>query len=377
MTFNPEQRCAPSLVGLKPYQPGTSVDDLRGAAAAANPIKLSSNENALGPSRAAIAAIQRCADKVHLYPSAHIAALKTQLAQRHGVSETQITLGNGSNELLEFVARCFLDANKNAVYSQHAFEIYALATRIAGAGGHQATARPPSDTMPYGHDSEQILAALDHQSAVVFIANPNNPTGTWLSESALKKLLHAIDENVVVVVDQAYAEYGAAIADYPDAAQWLDEFPNLIVTQTFSKIHALAGLRLGYALSSPEIGDLFNRIRQPFNINAAALAAATATLDDSEHVAESVCLNAEGLNYLRAACDQLGLNYLPSAANFLCIEVGAQAAAIYQSLLAQGVIIRLIQNYALPNHLRVTVGLAEHNERFIVALEQALQRRDD
>jgi len=376
MAFNPEQQCARSLVGLKPYQPGKSVGDLRGGAAAANPIKLSSNENALGPSRAATDALQQCADQVHLYPSAKLSALKTKLAQRHRVSKTQITLGNGSNELLEFVARCFLDANKNAVYSQHAFEIYALATRIAGAAAHQAIACPPDAAMPYGHDGEQIVAAVDHQSAVVFIANPNNPTGTWLSESQLKELLHAIDENVVVVVDQAYAEYAAAIPDYPDAAQWLDEFPNLIVTQTFSKIHALAGLRIGYALASPEIGDLFNRIRQPFNINAAALAAATATLDDSEHLAESLRLNAEGLRYLRAACDKLGLNYLPSAANFLCIEVGSSAPAIYQALLEQGVIIRLIQNYALPNHLRVTVGLPEHNARFIATLQQALQCGD-
>ncbi len=373
MTFKPEQHCLPPLLDIKPYQPGKSVEDLGKSSTTLEAIKLSSNENALGPSPHAIAAMGDHADQVHLYPSGSGLLLKARLAERHGISANRITLGNGSNELLEFVARCFLDKSKNAVYSEHAFEVYALATRISGAAAHRAIPRTTDDEMPYGHDLNRFLDVIDERTAVVFIANPNNPTGTWLKEGDLRKFMRSIDEHIVVVVDQAYAEY-AQVSDYPDMSKWLDEYPNLIVTQTFSKIYALAGLRIGYAFSSVEIADLFNRLRQPFNNNVLALKAAIASLDDTAHLEKSIRLNSEGLAYLSDGCNKLGLNCLPSAANFLCIEVGARAPVIYNALLEQGVIIRAIENYDMPRHLRVTVGSAEQNRRFLETLKRILER---
>ncbi|MBC6414662.1 MAG: histidinol-phosphate transaminase [Chromatiales bacterium] len=372
MTFNPKQHCLASLLNIKPYQPGKSIDDLEINLIAAEPIKLSSNENVFGPSRYAVEVIQEYADQVYLYPGNSASLLKEKIAERYGVSTTQVSLGNGSNELLEFVARCFLDKDKNAVYSQHAFEVYALATQLSGATARPAPAVPSDGEMPYGHDLHSFVDVIDERTAVVFIANPNNPTGTWLKEDELRKFMQLLDERIVVVVDQAYAEYAQA-CDYPDVSKWLDEYPNLIVIQTFSKIYALAGLRIGYALSSTAIADLFNRLRQPFNNNVLALKAAIASLDDKAHVENSVRLNSEGLAYLRDGCNALGLTCLPSAANFLCIEIGERAAAIYRALLRHGVIIRAIENYDMPNHLRVTVGTMEQNEHFLNTLKQLLE----
>ena len=373
MAFDPEQHCLASLLNIKPYQPGKSIEDLGKLSTTLKPIKLSSNENTLGPSPYAIEAICRNADQVHLYPGGSGLLLKDKLAERHGISANRITLGNGSNELLEFVARCFLDQSKNAVYSKHAFEVYALATQIVAAAAHQAMPRADDDEMPYGHDLNRFLDLIDERTAVVFIANPNNPTGTWLTETELREFMQAIDEHIVVVVDQAYAEY-AQVPDYPDASKWLDEYPNLIVTQTFSKIYALAGLRIGYAFSSVEIADLFHRMSQPFNNNVLALKAAIASLDDAAHLEKSVRSNSEGLAYLSDGCSKLGLTCLPSAANFLCIEIGEQAPIVYNALLEQGIIIRAIENYDMPRHLRVTIGSAEQNQRFLETLEQTLER---
>ncbi len=373
MAFKPEQHCLASLLDIKPYQPGKSVEDLEKSSTALEAIKLSSNENALGPSRHAIAAMCEYADQVHLYPSGSGLLLKDKLAERYDISANRITLGNGSNELLEFIARCFLDESKNAVYSEHAFEVYALVTRISGAGAHRAMPRTADNEMPYGHDLNRFLEAIDEHTAVVFIANPNNPTGTWIKEAELRKFMQSVDEHIIVVVDQAYAEY-VQVSDYPDASKWLDEYPNLIVIQTFSKIYALAGLRIGYAFSSAEIADLFNRLRQPFNNNVLALKAAIASLDDTAHLEKSVRINNEGLAYLSDGCSKLGLKCLPSAANFLCIEIGKQAPLIYNALLEQGVIIRAIENYDMPQHLRVTVGSAEQNQRFLETLKQILER---
>ena len=373
MTFKPEQHCLASLLNIKPYQPGKSIEDLGNLSTTLEPIKLSSNENALGPSPYAIETICRNASQAHLYPGGSGLLLKDKLSERHGISPKQITLGNGSNELLEFVARCFLGQSKNAVYSEHAFEVYALATKIVGAAAHQAIPRSATSEMPYGHDLNRFLDVIDERTAVVFIANPNNPTGTWLTEIELKEFMDSIDEHIVVVVDQAYAEY-AQVPNYPDASKWLDEYPNLIVTQTFSKMYALAGLRIGYALSSVEIADLFHRLSQPFNNNVLALRAAIASLDDVAHVEKSVRSNSEGLAYLSDGCSKLGLTCLPSVANFLCIEIGERAPIIYNALLEQGIIIRAIENYDMPRHLRVTIGSAEQNQRFLETLKQTLER---
>ena len=372
MSFDPKRYCAKGLLNFKPYQPGIGAKDLE-ASQSKQLIKLSSNENILGPSPQAVAAIQRFCKQSYLYPDSSASKLKTKLAQRHRVAEPQITLGNGSNELLEFAARCFLDDKKNAVFSKHSFALYPLLTQLAGAQAHEAVAKLSTDKMPYGHDLDAMHNLIDDQTALVYIANPNNPTGTWLTESELRDFLQAVPESVVVVIDQAYAEYAMEQKDYPDAVRWLETFPNLIVTQTFSKLFALAGLRIGYALSSAEIATLFNYLRQPFNINSLALEAALVSLDDSAHIKKSIQLNQKGIQYLERECERLGLAYLPSAANFLCIEVGEHARQIYQELLQRGVIVRPIENYQLPLHLRATVGLEKHNHCFINALDDILK----
>lgn len=373
MKFDPKRYCAKPLLDFAPYQPGTSARDLEEKLKSDNLIKLSSNENLLGPSPQAIKAVQQFSKQVHLYPDGSGQKLKAKLAHNHQVSVDQITLGNGSNELLEFAARCFLDSRKNAVFSKHSFAVYSLVTQLAGAQAHEAPAKPASDKMPYGHDVDAMLAMVDKSTALVYIANPNNPTGTWLSESEIREFLEALPKHVVVVIDQAYAEYATHRPDYPDTSRWLKEFPNLIVTQTFSKIFALAGLRIGYALSSIDIASLFNHLRQPFNTNALAQEVAIASLDDRTHIEKSNQINQLGLQYLTQECDRLGLTHLPSAANFLCIEIGEHARATYQELLQRGIIVRPIANYQLPLHLRITIGKEEDNLRFINELSDIIK----
>ena len=365
--FDPLDCCRPGVAGLAPYEPGKPARQLERELGVGDAIALASNENPLGPSPRVIEALRDALGDVHLYPDGGGGELKELLARRHAVTPAQVTLGNGSNELLELAARCFLGAGDAAVWSRHAFAVYALVTQAAGAAARVAPPRPPSDAMACGHDPRAMLAQVDAAARVVFIANPNNPTGTWIDGDALYDFLRRLPRRVVVVLDQAYAEYAAATG-CPDAAQWLAEFPNLIVTRTFSKIFALAGLRVGYALASPAISDLLNRLRQPFNVNALAQRAAAAALADEEHVAASVAANDAGLAQLREGCARLGVACLPSAANFLCIEIGDDAPRAYRRLLERGVIVRPLENYELPRHLRVTTGLPEHNERFLKAL---------
>ena len=367
MTFDPRDYCRPGIADLAAYEPGTSGARLANEPGAGDALTLASNENLLGPSARVLEALRGALGDVHFYPDGAGLRLKESLARRHGVTPAHVTLGNGSNEVLELAARCFLGPGDEAVWSRHAFAVYALATQAAGAVSRVAPPRPASDAMPYGHDTDAMLERVNDATRVVFIANPNNPTGTWIGADALHDFLRRLPRRVVAVVDQAYAEY-ATPADYPEAAAWLDEFPNLIVTRTFSKVHALAGLRVGYALASPAIGDLLNRLRQPFNVNALAQHAAAAALADEEHVAASVAANAAALAQLRAGCARLGVACLPSAANFLCLEIGDDAQRVYRRLLERGVIVRPLSNYGLARHLRVTTGRPEHNERFLEAL---------
>ena len=360
--------CRPEVLGVEPYRPGKPLSVSE--AEAARLVRLMSNENVLGPPPSALAAVADL-ENAHRYPDGAGATLKAALAARHNVSPECITLGNGSNEVLDLVARCFLRTGREAVFSRHAFAVYELVTRLSGGSARIAEPNAPDDAMPLGDNSETIKACVNDATAVVFIANPNNPTGTWLAGERLHDLLRALPPTVVVVIDQAYAEYADA-PDYVDAAEWLAEFPNLVVTQTFSKIYGLAGLRVGYALSSPEAAEWFNRARQPFNVNVAAQCAATAALADASHVEKSREMNRAGLEQLRSACDELGLSHLPSAANFLCIHVGENMNAIYEHLFERGVIVRPIENYGMPEHLRVTVGRPEDNARFLDVLRDAL-----
>ncbi len=357
--------------GLQPYQPGKPVETLERELGIRDAVKLASNENPLGPSPNALAAMQAAFGQVHVYPDGNGLALKEGLAAQHGVTPEQITLGNGSNEILELVARVWLAAGRSAVFSRHAFAVYPLVVQAVNAEARVAAALPADSEQPYGHDLQAMAAEIDASTRVVFIANPNNPTGTWVTADALERFLAAVPPETLVVLDEAYAEYVEAAA-YPQAMQWLERFPNLMVTRTFSKIHGLAGLRLGYAVSSARIAELLNRARQPFNVNALAQAAGLAALGDPRHVVASREVNREGLRQVVAGVSQRGLAFIPSVGNFLTLDFGQPAGPVYERLLREGVIVRPVANYGLPNHLRVTIGAPAQNARFLAALDTVL-----
>ena len=300
------------------------------------------------------------------YPDGNGFELKDALARRYGVDMSQIVLGNGSNDVLELVAHAFLGPGRAAVYSQHCFAVYPLATQARGA---RAIAVPAKD---YGHDLEAMARAVDDDTGVLWIANPNNPTGTLASGEAVEALLRRVPERVIVVLDEAYNEYLPAELR-ADSVRWLKRYPNLVLTRTFSKAYGLAGLRVGYALAHASVADVMNRVRQPFNVNSVALAGAVAALQDMEFVARSYAENLQGLRRLREGVAALGLEFIPSFGNFLTVRVG-KAPEIYRRLLRRGVIVRPVGGgYGLPEHLRVTVGTEGENERFLSALAASLK----
>jgi histidinol-phosphate aminotransferase len=359
---------APGLRELSPYVPGKPMEALEREYGISDSVKLASNENPLGPPAAAVEAARASLAELERYPDGEGYALKRRLAEHLGVAAEQITIGNGSNELLVMLAESFLEPGREAIYDQHAFIIYPLATRATGATGRVAKSLPADHAQqPLGHDATAFAANLGPRSRLLFIANPNNPTGSWITMHELRGLLEQVPRDVIVVLDEAYAEYVTDPA-YPDGLTLLAEFPNLVVTRTFSKIYALAGLRLGYAVSHPAMAELLNRIRQPFNTSSVAQAAAIAALGDHDHVRRSRELNATGRVQLAQGLKSLGLRPLPSQGNFLLVEVGSDAQACYDALLRAGIIVRPVANYGLSDYLRVTVGLPEHNERLLAAL---------
>lgn len=352
---------------LSPYQPGKPIDELARELGLdpSDIIKLASNENPLGPSEKALAAAREALSELCLYPDGNGFDLKQALSARLAVGMDQITLGNGSNDVLEVIARCFADPDAEVVYSQYAFAVYPLVTQAIGATGVSVPARD------WGHDLDAMAAAVTERTKLVFVANPNNPTGTVHKAADIEAFLAKIPERVLVVLDEAYCEYLTG-DEYPDGVQLLSRFPNLIVCRTFSKAWGLAALRVGYSISSPAIADVLNRVRQPFNVDTLALAAATAVLADDAYLERSREVNGAGLRQLEQAFDRMGLAYIPSAGNFVAVDVGEQAQAVYEALLARGVIVRPVAGYGMPRHLRVSVGLPEQNARFIEALEQSL-----
>jgi histidinol-phosphate aminotransferase len=326
-------------------------------------VKLASNENPLGMSPKARAAVEQALAGVERYPDQF--DLVEKLAAGLGVGMAQVVLGNGSNDVLDLAARAFLAPGRSAVFAQHAFAVYPLATMAAGAECIMVPAKH------YGHDLAAMRAAIRPDTRVVWIANPNNPTGNFLPYDEIRAFLQAVPADVAVVLDEAYNEY-LPPADRVDTTSWVRDFPNLIVTRTFSKIYGLAGLRVGFAVASPEVADLLNRVRQPFNVNNLALVAAIAAIDDHAFIADSYELNRRGMEQLVAGIKRLGLDHIPSHGNFVTVAF-ADAAAINKKLLQQGVIVRPIGGYGLPNHLRVTIGLESENARFLDALEKSLR----
>ena len=358
---------------LHPYSPGKPVEELERELGIANAIKLASNENPLGCSPRVREVLTDASAHIELYPDANAYYLKQRLAQKLGlgesqINESQITIGNGSNDVLDLVARSFLDSNAEAVYSQYAFMVYAMVTQACGARARVAAAQGADSNQPYGHDLEAMLALVNDKTRLVFIANPNNPTGNWLLQAELQAFLDALPAHIAVVIDEAYFEY-VDLEQFPNSLHWLERYPNLIVTRTFSKIYGLAGLRIGYAVSSPELCDLFNRVRQPFNGNSMALAAAKTALEDDAFVEQSRLVNQQGLQQLQQGFDERGFNYIPSAGNFLTVKFGENSGAVYQGLLERGVIVRPVANYDLPDFLRISVGTPAQIEQLFAALD--------
>jgi len=356
---------------LKPYVPGKPIEELEREYGVSDIIKLASNENPLGCSSLVIAACNQTVNELALYPDGNGFQLKQALAEKHGVDVESVTLGNGSNDILEFVARVFLAPGFNAVFSEHAFAVYPLVSMAVGADLNIATANKTDDDMPYGHDLDRMRACINEKTRVVFIANPNNPTGTWLNATVLEEFISSVSDNVIVVLDEAYIEYVTEPA-YPDSIPWLQKFPNLIITRTFSKAYGLAGLRVGYSLSHPALADLLNRVRQPFNTNSMGQAAALAALTDTVHIQNSVQSNTAGLKQLSEGFDKMGISYIPSVANFVSFKTHLSGDIVYDKLLRKAIIIRPISNYGLPDYLRVTVGSQQQNEIFLDALSDVI-----
>ena len=359
---------APGYVrDIAPYQPGKPIAELARELGLDETgiIKLASNENPIGVSPLARRAIDSSLADLARYPDGNGYELKQAIARHSGIDSACIVLGNGSNDVLELAARAFLTPGQEAVYSQHAFAVYPLVVQAIGARGVEVPARD------FGHDLGAMRRAVTPRTRVVFIANPNNPTGTLALPSDVAGFIASLPPEVLVVLDEAYNEYlpGELKAD---SISWLQQFANLVVTRTFSKVYGLAGLRVGYALAAPGVADLMNRVRQPFNVNSISLAAAAAALDDIEFVQRSFEVNQAGMRQVTEGLRRLGVEFIPSFGNFVSFKAG-DAAAVFQRLLRLGVIVRPIASYGMPQHLRVTIGIAAENDRFLAALGQSLR----
>ena len=363
--MNYSELAPPYVRAIAPYQPGKPIAELERELGITGIVKLASNENPLGCSPRAAAAMHEAISTIALYPDGNCFELKDALSLRYGVEQAGIVLGNGSNDMLELAARAFMTVGDKAVYSDHAFAIYPLATQSVGATGISVPA------IEFGHDLKAILKAAVHQQAkLVFIANPNNPTGTFLPGDALLEFMRALPASILVVLDEAYNEYLPHEKRY-DSVAWLAEFPNLIISRTFSKAYGLAGLRVGYAFASAQVADMMNRVRQPFNVNSMAQAAAVAALQDTEFVQQTHALNLRGMKQITDRLTGLGLGYIPSFGNFVSFRI-RDAQLVYRRLLESGVIVRPIASYAMPEYLRVSIGLEAENEKFLSALTQIL-----
>lgn len=372
--MNYSELAPPYIRAIAPYQPGKPIAELERELGISGIVKLASNENPLGTSPLAVAAMHAAISDIARYPDGSGFDLKKALSERYQIEPACVVLGNGSNDLLELAAHAFLAPGDKVVYADHAFAVYALATQATGATGISVPA-----TEGFGHDlSAMLQATVQHKVKMVFIANPNNPTGTFLGAAELLEFLSAVPPQVLVVLDEAYNEYLPQNLRY-DSVGWLRNFPNLIISRTFSKAYGLAGLRVGYALAGELVADMLNRVRQPFNVNSIAQAAAVAALQDEAFVKRTCELNQAGMKQITQGLTRLGLEYIPSYGNFVCcrivnpVQSGEKGASqMYRRLLELGVIVRPIANYGMPDYLRVSIGLESENEKFLSALAQAL-----
>lgn len=359
---------APEYVrAIAPYQGGKPISELAREMGLneSDIVKLASNENPLGISPKAQMAIEDAIAEVARYPDGNSFVLREAVSQKFNVSPSQIVFGNGSNDILELAARAFLSVGDEAIYSQHGFAVYPLVTQAVGAKGIVVPA------IDFGHDLEGFLAAITPKTKLIFVANPNNPTGTLIAKDTLYAFLKRVPSDVLVVLDEAYDEY-LSEQNKSEAIKWLSEFKQLIISRTFSKAYGLAGLRVGFGLMHPDVVDILNRVRQPFNVNSIAQSAAVASLADTDFVARSYAANQAGMMQITQGLKRLGLEFIPSFANFVSFKV-ANASTVNQRLLKNGVIVRPVANYEMPDYLRVSIGLFSENERFLDVLAQILK----
>ena len=355
----------PGIDQIAPYQPGKPVETLERELGITESVKLASNENPLGPSPKVMRDLPNQIEQLARYPDGGCFHLKEALGRRFEVDPSMMTIGNGSNDVLEILGRLFLRPGTNAVVSEHSFVVYGLVTKAQGAEVREVPAHD------FGQDLNATLAVIDNNTRMVFIANPNNPTGTWVKRAALERFLDVVPSDVLVVLDEAYFEY-VADPDYPNGLDLIWRYPNLIVTRTFSKAYGLAGLRLGWSVSPPEVADLMNRIRQPFNVNSLAMAGGLIALADDDHVQAGVAVNNLGLEQMRSGLASLDLPFIPSAGNFLTVEFPRGAQSTYEAMLREGVILRPVGVYGLADYLRISIGTESENDRCLQALHRVV-----
>ena len=358
----------PGVRALNPYLPGKPVEELAREQGldASSIVKLASNENPLGAALSSREAIAGMMDDLARYPDSSLYNLRDALSSKLVVEPEQITFGNGSNDVLVLLAQSYLREGCSAVFSEYAFVVYPIAVQAAGA---ESIVVPSKN---WGHDLEAMAEAIRPDTRLVFLANPNNPTGTSFSKAELHVFLSKVSEDVIVVLDEAYFEY-AADSEHPDGIALLNQYPNLVVTRTFSKAYGLAGGRVGYSVSSAEIASVLNRLRQPFNVNNLVEAAAVAVLNDEEYLSRSRQVNQDGMVQIEAGFKSMNIDFIPSTGNFITFDAGMDGVECYQRLLKQGVIVRPVANYGMPGHLRVSIGLEEENQRFLEALATVKQ----
>jgi histidinol-phosphate aminotransferase len=374
--FDPLAFCMPGVKALHPYEPGKPISELERELGLTGIIKLASNENPLGTSPKALAAMRGALDETALYPDGNAFALKRALADHHGTEPSHVLVATGSDHILEMIARAYLGAGRSTVISRYGFAVYTIVSQAAGAELRYTDALPVDHpTQPYGHDLDKMAAAITADTRVVFIANPNNPTGTWVGKQELTAFLEKVPSDCLVLLDEAYFEFASGFTkDYPDGSALLSRFPNLIVMRTFSKIYGLAGARVGYALATPKLVEVLNRVRLSFNPNSIGQVGAAAALGDSEHLNKTLELNRTELPKLDAGLKALGLKTIPSICNFVTADMGRPGRPVFQALLKEGVIVRPLDNYGMTDHLRMSVGLKDQNLRLLEALKKVLGR---
>lgn len=366
--MDPAKLVFPTVAALTPYEPGKPIEELQRELGIGEPVKLASNENPLGPSPKALAAVRGAAGELNRYPDGASWALREKIAAHHKVGGNQVFMASGSVEVLNLLAFLFIRPGLNAVFTQHGFAIYPLAAAAAGGASKVVPMRPG-----YLFDLDGIAAAIDSDTRLVLLDNPNNPTGSIYRRAEWERFLERVPEHVVIVADEAYFEF-VRDPDYPDSLGYHDGQRMIVTLRTFSKIFGLAGLRVGYAVSSPRMIQLLNNVRQPFNVTSLAQVGALAGMDDADHVRETLRVNTEGMAYLEREFKRLGVPYVPSNANFILAEVG-DGRVVFDRLLRLGVIVRPVGGYGLPAHVRISVGLAEENRRLVAALEQVMRER--